>query len=148
MLKGKIAEVTDRILRDCITLGSPVPEFIVRVGRERIDRMDEWHPHLTKVLLASLDPEAVHLHVNVPPDRSWSTVRCTLDRTVEQICVDAAEQLQDQLIEGELWGAAWPPCPAHPNHPLWPELLDGTAVWRCDTGPQFRVRIGDLAGDL
>ena len=148
VLKQKAAEAADRILRDCIALGSPVPEFIVRVGRERVERVDERHPHLTELLLARLDPAEVYLHMGVPPDWFWDTLRCTLDRTVEEMCVDVAEQLQDRLIEGELWGAAWPPCPAHSNHPLWPELLDGTAVWRCDTGPQFRVRIGDLAGNL
>jgi hypothetical protein len=86
--------------------------------------------------------------VGVPPDWYWDTVRCTPDRTVAQMCVDAAEAVQDRLIEGELWGAAWPPCRAHSNHPRWPELLDGMAVWRCDTGPQFRVHIGGLASDL
>jgi hypothetical protein len=148
VLKERVAEVMDRILRDCIALDSPVPEFILRVGRERIERVDQRHPHLSEVLLARLDPAAVYLHMGVPPDWYWDTVRCTPDRTVEQICVDAAETLQDRLIEGELWGAAWPSCPAHSNHPLWPELVDGQAVWRCDTGPQFRVRIGGLASDL
>jgi hypothetical protein len=148
VVRQRIAEAADRICRDCASLGSPVPEFIVRVGRERIDRVDERHPHLTDVLLARLDPDAVYVHVGVPPDWFWDTVQCTPGRTVEQICVDVATHIQDRLIEGELWGAAWPPCPAHPHHPLWPELIDETAVWSCDApGPQVRIRMGDLAGD-
>jgi len=147
VLTARIAEVTDRLLRDCIALGAPVPEFIVRVGRERVDRFDERYPHLTEQLLAHLDPEAVYIHISVPPDHSSTGVRCTPGRTIEEICADAAEALQELLIEGELWGAAWPPCPAHRVHPLWPELLDGIAVWRCDTGPQYRIPVGELPAD-
>lgn len=146
--KEKIAAASNRLLHDCISLDAPTPEFIVRVGRERVERFDERYPHLVEVMLARFDPTTVYVHVSVPPDRSSSTVRCTLDRSVDDLCAELAENLQQLLIEGELWGAAWPPCPIHGTHPLWPEVIDGDAVWTCSRAPRFSVVIGELTVEL
>lgn len=50
--------------------------------------------------------------------------------------VVAADQVQEWVIESQLWGTAptnWPPCPAHPDsHPLQALLArDVTAAWTC-----------------
>jgi len=37
----------------------------------------------------------------------------------------------------------WPPCPAHPQHPLW--FTDG--AWRCPVDANTVVALGSLAPD-
>jgi hypothetical protein len=142
----RVGAAADRVLRDCVALGAPVPEFVVRTGREPVEPYDERYPHLTEVLLAQLDPAGVHVHVRVPPDRSSVTVRAGPDRSVEDLCREFAEVVQQLLIEGELFGAAWPPCPAHAGrHPLWVERSGGGAVWACSNPPGFSAAVGSLA---
>lgn len=49
--------------------------------------------------------------------------------------VDAADQIQEWVIEDQLWMAGrtnWPPCPNHPDtHPLQAEVAESMAVWSC-----------------
>jgi hypothetical protein len=148
VIQELVGAASDRVLRDCVALGAPVPEFVVRTGREPVEPYDERYPHLTEVLLAQLDPAGVHVHVSVPPDRSSVTVRAGLDRSVEDLCAEFADVAQQLLIEGELRGSAWPPCPAHAGrHPLWVERAGGAAVWACSKVPGFSAAVGSLTGD-
>ena len=75
VIQELVGAAADQVLRDCVALGAPVPEFVVRTGREPVEPYDERYPHLTEVLLAQLDPAGVHVHVSVPPNRSSVTVR-------------------------------------------------------------------------
>ena len=146
VVQERVGAATDRVLRDCVALGAPVPEFVVRVGREPVERFDGRYIHLTEVLLAQLDPAGVHVHVSFPPDHSSVTVRAAVGRSVEDLCAEFAEVVQQLLIEGELRGAAWPPCPMHAGrHPLWPEQSGRGAVWACTETPGFSAAIGRLA---
>jgi hypothetical protein len=96
--------------------------------------------------LPGLDPVGVIVHVNIPPDRSFKSVACSLDQTADEMCVVFAENVQDLLVEGELWGHAWPPCPVHGGrHPLWPELAGHDAVWMCTNPPTFAASVGPSA---
>lgn len=143
VLTERIAAAADRVLRDCITLGAPTPEFIVRVGCEPVERFDTRYPDLTGALLEGLDPAGVVVHISIPPDLSSATVSCRLDQTVEDLCLVFAEEVQQLLVEGELWGAAWPPCPVHGgSHPAWPETANGRAHWACSEPPGFTTPIG------
>lgn len=145
LTKERIAEAGERVLRDCISLGSPPPEFVVRVGRESVEPFDVLRPGIAEILLPGLDPVGVIVHVNIPPDRSFKSVACSLDQTADELCVAFAENVQDLLIEGELWGQAWPPCPVHDRrHPLWPELAGDAAVWVCTKPPTFAASVGTL----
>lgn len=137
----------DRVLRDCIALGAPVPEFVVRAGGEPVEQFDGRYIQLTEALLTQLDPAGVHVQISIPPDRSSVTIRAGLGRSVEDLCAELAGVVQQLLIEGDLWGAAWPPCPAHAGrHPLWPEQAERTATWACPRPPGFSVSIGSLTG--
>jgi hypothetical protein len=149
VVQERVRAAVDCVLRDCVALGAPVPEFVVRVGREPVERFDGRYVHLTEALLAQLDPAGVHVHVSVPPDRSSVTVRAALGRSVEDLCAEFAEVVQQLLIEGELRGAAWPPCPVHAGrHPLWPEQSGRGAVWACTNPPGFSAAIGHLDSRL
>jgi hypothetical protein len=46
--------------------------------------------------------------------------QCTLDRSADELCAHLAEELQELIIEGPLWGASWPLCPVHQSHPRSP----------------------------
>ena len=148
VLRERIAAAVDRVLRDCIDLATPTPEFIVRVGRESVERFDARYPHPTREITERLDSAGVVVHVSIPPDLSSVTVSCRLDHTVEDISLRVAEAVQLLLIEGGLWGAAWPPCPVHGgSHPLWPEPANGAAVWACSKPPGFGTPIGTFSQD-
>ena len=145
LTKERIAEAAERVLRDCISLGSPPPEFVVRVGRETVEHFDARRPGIAEILLPGLDPVGVIVHVNFPPDRSFTSVACSLDQTADELCVAFSEKVQDLLVEGELWGHAWPPCPVHGRrHPLWPKLVGDDAVWMCTERPTFAASVGTL----
>jgi hypothetical protein len=147
VVEERVGAAVDRVLRDCVTLGAPVPEFVVRIGQEPVERFDDRYVGLTEALLVQLDPAGVHVHISVPPDRSAVTVRAALGRSVEDLSAELAGVVQQLLIEGELWGAAWPPCPVHAGrHPLWPEVADGDAVWACARVPGFSEAVGRLSG--
>src|SRR5258706_12760289 len=147
-MKQRIDVAADRVLRDCIALASSAPGFLVRVGREPLERFDARYRHLIEGLRAQLDAAGVIVHVSITPELSSTTVRCTPESTVEEICLELAEEVQQLLIEGELWGAAWPPCPIHDGrHPCWPEPVGGQAVWTCAKPPTFSAPVGTLPGD-
>ena len=147
LVEERLGAAVDRVRRDCIALGAPVPEFVVLAGGEPVEEFDGRYIQLTEALLTQLDPAGVHVQVRVPPDRSSVTVRAALGRSVEDLCGELAGVVQQLLIEGEFRGAAWPPCPLHAGrHPLWPEQADGVATWACSRPPSFSVSIGDLKG--
>ena len=57
-----------------------------------------------------------------------------------------ADIVQEVIMESErFFGAAFPPCPEHPNTPLWPKVVEGEAVWSCIDGGATAIRIGTLA---
>jgi hypothetical protein len=146
VVEERVAAAADRVLRDCVVLGAPVPEFAVRTGWAPVEQFDGRYDHLTEMLLVQLDPAGVHVHVSVPPDRSSVTVRAPAGRSVEDLCAEFAEVVQQLLVEGQLRGAAWPPCPAHGGrHPLWVDRSVEDAVWACSKGPGFSATVGSLA---
>lgn len=145
LIKERIDVAADRVLHDCIALGAPAPEFLVRVGREPLEGFDARYPDLIPGFLAEVNPAGVIVHGSIPPDRSSSAVTCTVENTVEELCLVLAENVQQLLIEGQLWGAAWPPCPIHGgDHPLWAEPAKGTPIWTCSEPPGFSAAVGTL----
>ena len=145
LTKERVAEAAGRVVRDCVSLGSPLPEFVVRAGREGVEQFDARRPGIAEILLPGLDPVGVIVHVSFPPDRSFTSVACSLDQTAEELCIALAENVQHLLVEGELWGDAWPPCPVHGRrHPLWPKLAGDDAVWMCTEPPTFAASVGTL----
>ena len=63
----------------------------------------------------------------------------------EDYVVDVAEVLQEAVIEGaQHWGAAFPPCPEHPNHPMDAKVIRGIASWVCPLGSAEPIPIGTL----
>jgi len=60
--------------------------------------------------------------------------------TFEDRLVDDVQQ----LIHDEFVHTSWPPCPRHPNHPLW---FDGEK-WRCTRDSVGIARLGELGTAL
>jgi hypothetical protein len=147
VVEERVGAAVDRVLRDCSALGAPLPEFVVLAGGEPVEQFDGRYVRLTEALLTQLDPAGVHVQVTVPPDRSSLTVRAAPGCSVEDLCAELAGVVQQLLLEGELRGAAWPPCPAHAGrHPLWPGQAGGAGTWACPQPPGFSAAIGDLTG--
>lgn len=91
--------VTERLVRDCAYLGTPIPQFLTRLGREALPGFD--NDFITTALVSQLDPGTLYVHVWVPPEQGFATVSC--DRSPEQLCVDLAERIQEYLMEGSMW---------------------------------------------
>jgi hypothetical protein len=51
---------------------------------------------------------------------------------------DIPENAFDEVLE------PWPRCPIHLDHPLYPEVRPGQAVWACHHDNQVTVEIGSL----
>ena len=67
------------------------------------------------------------------------------DMPWEDYVVDVAEVIQESVIESLTnWGAAFPPCPEHPNHPMDPKVVAGVASWVCPRGTVDPIAIGTL----
>lgn len=63
------------------------------------------------------------------------------------LVVNVAEIAQERVMESALYfGAAVPPCPEHPNTPLWPTVRDGYAVWACIDGGATAHPVGTMTG--
>ncbi len=82
------------------------------------------------------------------PDGSGRGV--SVDRTApahERVAA-AADQVQEQTIESQLWGVAetnWPRCPEHPHsHPLEATTSGEAAVWVCPASRSVVAPIGGL----
>jgi hypothetical protein len=64
---------------------------------------------------------------------SGLSVRRT-DASAERVA-DAADQVQEWVIEDQLRTSGrtnWPPCPSHPdNHPLQATVVESYAMWTC-----------------
>ena len=84
-------------------------------------------------------------------DRSGSGAGISVPRNADLVTrvVVVADQVQEWVIESQLWGAAptnWPPCPTHPDsHPLQALLVhDGTAAWTCPRDGATVAPVGDV----
>ncbi len=59
---------------------------------------------------------------------------------------NAADQVQEWVIEDQLWNSGrtnWPPCPNHPdNHPLQATVVESHAMWTCPTDRSVARPIG------
>jgi hypothetical protein len=66
----------------------------------------------------------------------WSTLPS------EEVMARVASAAQSLVMERSVYfGQSFPPCPDHPE-PLWPEVVNGGAVWRCTKGGDTVVRVG------
>jgi hypothetical protein len=63
----------------------------------------------------------------------------------EKFTYDITWEIADNLWPDELTDA-WPPCPAHADHPLQPALVGKRAYWACSKDESVRVPIGALGG--
>ncbi|RYB90951.1 hypothetical protein EUA93_18610 [Nocardioides oleivorans] len=68
-------------------------------------------------------------------DGSGSGLAVARGAALAERVADAADQVQEWVIEDQLWGSGrtnWPPCPSHPdNHPLQAAVVGAGAVWTC-----------------
>lgn len=120
-----LAEAVEPVLRDLARAGLAVPRF------EDVDWVG--------------DPEYVSSMMwDDSGSGSGVSVRCAAP--VEERVAEAADQVQEWAIEGQLWGSAptnWPPCPHHPdNHPLRARVLRASAVWVCPADESVVAPIG------
>jgi hypothetical protein len=78
-------------------------------------------------------------------DRSAIGIWLPEDARPQDLMVRVAEIIQEAVIEGpEHWGAAFPPCPRHPNHPMDPRVVVDLASWVCPKGVTEPIPIGKL----
>lgn len=84
-----------------------------------------------------------------PPSNAAVKSGLAVDRyaPVEDRVTSAADQVQEVVIEGQLWElgqTTWPPCPAHPaRHPLQAAVVDSLAFWVCPADRSVVATIGE-----
>ena len=82
-------------------------------------------------------------------DADGSATGLAVDRyaPVADRVASAADQVQEVVIEGQLWElgqTTWPPCPAHPaRHPLQAAVVDSLAFWVCPADRSVVATIGE-----
>lgn len=59
---------------------------------------------------------------------------------LSDVAEDVQQDVHDQFID-----TAWPRCPAHNHHPLWPDIRGDRAAWICVETNQTVANIGSLA---
>ena len=65
---------------------------------------------------------------------------------LDEVVVGAVEDLQ-QYLHDSFVDTSWPPCPRHPNHPLWlGEGQGGGSVWCCPRDEAEIAPLGMLPG--
>lgn len=82
------------------------------------------------------------------PDGTGRGVSVSREETVEDRIAQAADQVQEAVIEAQLWGRAptnWPRCPYHPvSHPMLATAEGGLAVWVCPVDRRTVEEVGRL----
>lgn len=83
----------------------------------------------------------------LPTTQRWEALGPTTQRDVlYDVVVKAVEDLQ-QYLHDTFVDTSWPPCPRHPNHPLWlEESEDGAIVWQCAQDQVVVAPLGKLPG--
>lgn len=71
-------------------------------------------------------------------DGSGSGLSVRRAATSAERVADAADQVQEWVIEDQLRASGrtnWPPCPSHPaSHPLQAAVVESHAMWMCPAG--------------
>jgi hypothetical protein len=130
------------------------PDYLRTLG-ENIDEALALIVHDVVATGALTPAEAGAMVRNRAADYLKDQVANGFNPRADDTAVWVAEAVQEDLIEG--LGIAgrlvtWPPCPEHPNHPLWLRSagkLDRDAddpVWRCSTTNQPVAELGRLEG--
>lgn len=139
-----------RLRHDCDAFGAPVIQFTTRFGHEPIPSFDEMYPGFLTNLRQRPPVDHWVVYLRIGDTRDVYSVGFTGREAEEIVAYELADQLQHAVID--LWQTAseavsrqyttWPRCPRHSTHPLWPVLLNGSAVWRCKTDESFAIPIG------
>jgi hypothetical protein len=138
-----LARAMARLLDDCQQFGAPQIQFNVRFELEAIPSFDESYPEFLSQLRASLFiPEAWLVHIRVGDAPAVYNISFSGQETEELVTCELADHLQRGVIESGLVDTAWPKCPRHLRHPLWPKLVSGVAVWQCQTDAKINTPIG------
>ena len=84
----------------------------------------------------------------VPPAEAATGLIAASPRVWSFFLSAVAEELQEVVMESTRFrGSATPPCPEHPNTPLWPAIVDDEAVWECIDGADIQIPIGTFGSD-
>jgi hypothetical protein len=94
-------------------------------ARDALDNRADWLP--TRLAWDDLDP-------------------ATQEEVLDELVVGAVEDLQQRLHDTFV-DTSWPPCPRHPNHPLWlGEGQGGGIAWCCQRDEAEIALLGMLPG--
>ena len=79
----------------------------------------------------------------IHPREAATGLRATSAGTWSHFLHGVAEALQELIMESERFrGAAFPPCPSHPNTPLWAMIIEDRVVGECIDGADVHIPIG------
>lgn len=142
-----VSRAVQRVARDCSAIGDVQPQFWISSGQELITTPGVPPEDPITRMLSSLQANPLQVHYRIMPEARLQRLIPDEVATEEQMSVTLAEAVQDE-IHDETWGHPWPPCPAHRSHPLWPNKVDGIAVWECHVDRSIRFPIGGLVQGL
>jgi hypothetical protein len=143
---GLLRDAVDLVQRDVTAVLGPGSVVVALTAeRETVRLLEVNNPELLDTLTRPGMREFtdVDAWVFVPGDVGAVGLRLQESESFADLVARTAEIIQEAVIESSTYfGAAFPPCPAHPNHPLWPEVRDRAPVWVCPTDRAVAVAIG------
>ena len=147
---AQMRRAVDLVLHDVrATFGSPVVSVAVTNEADAAELLAREDPTLLNTLTdARLGAGSgdVGAWVYVPGELGAVGIWNQESDDFPSLVVRVAESVQEVIVEsGRFFGAAFPPCPAHQNHPLWAEAREGEAVWVCRTDRHVAVPVGEMA---
>lgn len=143
---GSLRNAVDLVLRDVTAaLGADAVVVAITSEADSLALLEVSNPGLLDTLTTPGFGgfSEVDAWVYVPGDIGAIGLYLMETEPFARLVVRTAETIQEAVIESiPYYGAAFPSCPAHRIHPIWPEVRDGTAVWACPSDHAIAVRVG------
>lgn len=89
--------------------------------------------------------DGTDIWVYVPGETTATGTRIPVGETFAESVERVADRVQEGIIESKAhFGTAFPSCPRHGGHPMWPEARVDRAVWVCHTDHDLVIPVGQL----
>lgn len=146
----RLRNAVDLVLHDVrVVYGPSAVSVAVTDEPGAVELLADEHPSLLDQLTDSrwgMSSDDVDAWIYVPGELGAVGVWVQESDHFADLVVRVAEAIQEVVVEsGRFFGAAFPPCSAHPQHPLWAEVQQGEAVWACPSDKQLTVPVGHVS---
>jgi hypothetical protein len=148
---GTIRHAVELVLSDAwAVLGDDAVSVTISGDGGSVSEMESVYPeHSSTVALRVQEGSSEVAALAYVPGEPGGTGICAFDgEPFAYLIARVADAVQVTVMEGQRnFGCAFPPCPIHRTHPLWPEARAETAVWACLVDPNVAIEVGCVTPD-